>query len=55
MAKEQVWNPSNGWFVFLAFVGLGFVGAFFSGQVLVMIGMSMLGAFLAYTSYRGEM
>jgi hypothetical protein len=55
VAVQQAWIPSSGWFVFLGFVMLGFVGAYFSGQVLVMIGTSVIGAFLVSLSYRGKM
>jgi hypothetical protein len=55
VAEQQIWIPSNGWFVFLAFVGLGFVGSYFTGRVQVMIGISLIGAFVVASLYRGKM
>jgi hypothetical protein len=55
MSDRQQWEPSNGWFLFLAFAVAGFAGAYFSGQVLVMLGTTLLGALVVAALYYREL
>jgi hypothetical protein len=51
MVDQQAWEPSTGWFVILAFAAVGFVGTYFTGQMLVMIGVMALGIFMVAAQY----
>jgi hypothetical protein len=53
--RSRDWGPSNGWFVFLIFAGLGMAGAYATNQGLVMVGVTLLGAFVVAAVYRRRM
>jgi hypothetical protein len=55
MSDRQQWEPSDGWFLFLAFAVIGFAGSYVSGQVLVMLGAILLGALVVAVMYYREL
>jgi hypothetical protein len=52
MDDRRYWGPSDSWFMFLIFAGLGMVAAYLTSQGLVMIGVTALGAFAVASFYR---
>jgi hypothetical protein len=51
MIERRQPEPSDGWFMFLAFAVIGFAGSYVSGQVLVMLGTILLGALIVAAIY----
>jgi hypothetical protein len=51
MNPRQHWEPSSGWFLFLLFAMIGFGATYVTGQILLMLVITVLGALVVASIY----